>query len=339
MTEIDWNDWNEIFATVFVPYYAWILDLHYKWKRPISKLAWIHHEEGWRDTTKHPKPTQWQCCRAKRKKKQFATNLPIVDTSFCRFLQNSTKFWRIQTIDLQPHASHESRPNVCSTLNTHLWKTQATRLKVCKRNSRKAATAMRKLNHGPNVYDLQWICTQSDILTETKHKSVGSKQSWQICKVNGFDCEVFSVMEGWPYSGQPKTIAKSKQVNYIKHCTNSVLKKNTFRIPYISTSQTKQRKKSTLRRWKWTCTTVPFCVIGFKLDTMDQNDTHQNLCKTCAHAKAQMNQSLFNTHAVTLRKFNTLSAIYTWKQCCLNKKMHFLHNLGLKFDSGGLNKT
>ncbi len=41
-------------------------------------------------------------------KKHFAANLPIIDTSFCRFLQYSTKFWRIQTIHLQPHASHES---------------------------------------------------------------------------------------------------------------------------------------------------------------------------------------------------------------------------------------
>lgn len=57
------------------------------------------------------------------------------------------------------HPMNHHGPNVCSTLNIHLWKTQATRLKVCKRNSRKAATAMRQLNHGPNVYDLQWICT------------------------------------------------------------------------------------------------------------------------------------------------------------------------------------
>ena len=123
-------------------------------------------------------------------------------------------------------------------------------------------------------------------LAETKHKSVGSKLSWQICKASSLDFQGFSVMEGWFDAGKPKTITKPKQFNYIKHCTNSVLKSSSFcktRFEFLTFQHLKRNKEkigSEEKEMNTRRTTVPFCVIHFTFDTMDQTDTHQNLC-TC----------------------------------------------------------
>lgn len=98
-------------------------------------------------------------------------------------------------------------------------------------------------------------------------------------------------MEGWFYAGQPKTIAKPKQLNYIKHCTHSVLKSSFFsktRFEFFTFQHLKRNKeKSALRRRKWTRAAQRCHFVWSALSlTRWIKIIH---IKTRAHVKAKMN--------------------------------------------------